>query len=142
MKRKSAVQLGKPISESLRNCPLPLPSICKGILSHIFPDLMLGVQVTVFPVVTYQCESWTIKKAEHQRTDAFEQGLRRLKSPLDSKEIKPVILKEINPDYSLEGLKGPKLWPPDVKSRLTGKDPDAEGRRSGRQRVGDGWMAL
>ena len=59
-----------------------------------------------------------------------------LESPLDSKKIKPVnpkgnqsILKEINPEYSFEGLilklKLQYLWPPDTKSRLTGKDPDA-----------------
>ena len=45
----------------------------------------------VFPEVMYGCESWTIKKAEHQRTDAFELWCcRRLLSPLDSKEIQPV----------------------------------------------------
>ena len=56
----------------------------------------------VFPVVMYECESWTIKKAEHRRTDAFELWCwRRLfESPLDCKEI----LNEISPEYSLEGL--------------------------------------
>ena len=50
------------------------------------------VKAVVFPVVMYGCESWTIKKAECQRIDAFELWYRRrlLKSPLDSKEIKPV----------------------------------------------------
>ena len=49
------------------------------------------VKAMVFPVVMYGCESWTIKKAEHQRIDAFELWCwRRLESPLDSKEIKPV----------------------------------------------------
>ena len=43
----------------------------------------------MFPVVVYECESWTIKKAEHQRTDAFELE-KTLESPLDCKEIKPV----------------------------------------------------
>ena len=58
----------------------------------------------VFPVVTYGCKNWTIKKSECQRTDAFELWCwRRLfESPLDCKEIKP-ILKEISPKYSLEG---------------------------------------
>ena len=54
------------------------------------------VKAMVFPVVTYSCESWTVKKAEHQRIDAFELWCwRRLlpESPLDSKEIKPVNLK-------------------------------------------------
>ena len=50
------------------------------------------VKAMVFPVVMYRCESWTIKKAEHQRTDAFELWYRRrlLRVPVDSKEIKPV----------------------------------------------------
>ena len=54
------------------------------------------VKAVVFPVVMYRCESWTIKKAEHQRIDAFEVGAgelvleKTLESPLDSKEIKPV----------------------------------------------------
>ena len=58
------------------------------------------VKVMVFPVVMYGCENWTIKKAECQRTDAFELWLEKtLESPLDCKEIKPV-----NLEYSLEGL--------------------------------------
>ena len=48
------------------------------------------IKAMVFPVVMYGCESWTIKKAESQRTDAFELCWRRLLSPLDCKEIKPV----------------------------------------------------
>ena len=49
------------------------------------------VKAMVFPVVMYGCESWTIKKAEHQRTDVFELVLEKtLESPLDCKEIKPV----------------------------------------------------
>ena len=59
----------------------------------------------VFPVVMYGCESWTIKKAEHGRTDAFELWCwKTLKSPLDSKEIKPVNPKGNNPEYLLERL--------------------------------------
>ena len=58
----------------------------------------------------YGCESWTTKKAEHQRIDAFELWCweNTLESPLDCKEIQPVNLKEISPEYSLEGLM-PKL---------------------------------
>ena len=56
------------------------------------------IKAMVFPVVTYGCESWTIKKAEHQRTDAFELWCWRTpESPLDSKEIKPVNLKRDQP---------------------------------------------
>ena len=58
----------------------------------------------VFPVVVYGCESWTRKKSDCQRIDAFELWCwRRLESPLDYKEIQSV-LKEINPEYSLEGM--------------------------------------
>ena len=59
----------------------------------------------VFPVVMYRYESWTIKKAECRRTDAFKlRCWRTLESPLDSKRSNQLILKEINPKYSLEGL--------------------------------------
>ena len=59
----------------------------------------------VFPVVMYGYKSWTIKKAACQRSDAFKLWCwKRLESPLDCREIKSVILKEINPEYSLEGL--------------------------------------
>ena len=58
-----------------------------------------------FPIVMYGWESWTIKKAKHWRTDAFELWCwRRLESPLDCKEIQQSILKEISPGCSLEGL--------------------------------------
>ena len=57
----------------------------------IQPTKVHLVKATVFPVVMYGCESWTIKKAEHQITDVFELWCsRKLLSPLDSKEIKPV----------------------------------------------------
>ena len=59
------------------------------------------VEAIVFPVVMYGCESWTIKKVKRQRIDAFELS----ESPLDCKEINQSILKEISPEYSLEGLK-------------------------------------
>ena len=55
------------------------------------------VKAMVFPVVTYGFESWSIKKAEHQRTDGFELLEKILESPLDSKEIKPVNLKGNQP---------------------------------------------
>ena len=48
------------------------------------------VKAMIFPVVMYGCESWTIKKAEHQRTDAFNMLEKTLESPLDCKEIKPI----------------------------------------------------
>ena len=55
------------------------------------PSLVCIVKAMVFPVVMYECESWTIRKAECQRTDAFELVLEKtLESPLDCKEIQPV----------------------------------------------------
>ena len=80
-----------------------------------------AVKTMVFPVVMYGCESWTIKKAEHQRNDAFElQCWRRLESPLDCKEIQPVHSKG---DQSLvffgrndAKAETPVLWPPHAKS--------------------------
>ena len=64
------------------------------------------VKAMVFPVVMYGCESWTIKKAEHRRIDAFELwGWRRLlRVPWTAKRSNQSILKEISPEYSLEGL--------------------------------------
>ena len=72
----------------------------------ILPTKVHLVKVMVFPVVMYRCESWTIKKAECRRIDAFELWCwRRLfKSSLDCKEIQPCILKEISSGCSLEGL--------------------------------------
>ena len=72
---------------------------------HTLPTKVCTVKAMVFPVVMYGCESWTIKKADQQRNDAFKLVLEKtLKSPLDYKEIKPVNPKEMNPEYSLEGL--------------------------------------
>ena len=64
------------------------------------------VKAMVYPVVMYGCESWTIKKAEHQRTDAFELWCwrRLLRVPWAAGRSNQSILKEINPEYSLEGL--------------------------------------
>ena len=63
------------------------------------------VKAMVFPVVMYGCESWTIKRAESQRIDAFSLWYwRRLKSPLDCRRSNQSILKEISPECSLEGL--------------------------------------
>ena len=64
------------------------------------------VKAMVYPVVMYGCESWTIKKAEHQRTDAFEQWCwrRLLRVPWTARRSNQSILKEISPEYSLEGL--------------------------------------
>ena len=64
------------------------------------------VKAMVLPVVTYGCESWTIKKAEHRRTDAFELWCwrRLLRAPWTARRSNQSILKEISPEYSSEGL--------------------------------------
>ena len=83
------------------------------------------VKAMVFPVVMYICESWTIKEAECWRIDALElQFWRRL---MDSKEIKPDNLKGNQLWIFTERThtEAPLLWPPDAKSCLIGKDPDA-----------------
>ena len=60
----------------------------------------------VFPVVTYGCENWTVKKAEHQRIDAFKLWCcrRLLRVPWTARRSNQSVLREINPEYSLEGL--------------------------------------
>ena len=65
------------------------------------------VKAMVFPVVMYGCESWTIKKAEHQSIDAFELWCwrRLLRVPWTARRYNQSILKEISPEYSLKGLK-------------------------------------
>ena len=72
------------------------------------------VKAMVFPVVMYGCESWTIKKAEHQRFGAFELWYwkRLLIVPWTAKRPNQSILKEINPEYSLEMLQKPVLEKP------------------------------
>ena len=102
------------------------------------------VKAVVFPVVMYGCESWTIKKSECRGIDAFELWCwRKLLSPLDCKEIKPVNPKENQPWIFIgradAKTEAPILWPPDAKSQLTGKDTDLgkiQGRRKrGRQSI-------
>ena len=90
------------------------------------------VIATVFLVNTYGCENWTIKKTEHQRIDAFELWCwrRLLRVPWTARRSNQSILKEISPEYSLEGLMLKlKLQyfviSSDAKSGLNGKDPDS-----------------
>ena len=70
------------------------------------PTKVCLVKAMVFPVVMYGCESWTIKKAEHQRIDAFELWYwrRLLRVPGTARRYNQPILKEISPEYSLEGV--------------------------------------
>ena len=71
-----------------------------------WPTKVYTVKAIGFPIVMYGCESWTIKKAEHQRNDAFELWFwRRLwRVPWTARRTNQSILKDINPEYSLEGL--------------------------------------
>ena len=80
------------------------------------------VKAMVFPVVIYGCESWTVKKAERRRIDAFDVWCwrRLLRVPWTARRSNLYILKEISPDYSLEGLmlkaETSILWPPDART--------------------------
>ena len=106
------------------------------------------VKAMVFPVVMYRCENWTIKKAEHWRIDAFELWYwrRLLRVPWTARRSNQSILKEISPEYSLEGLmlklklqySGHLMWRTDSleKTLMLGK---IAGRRRGRQRMR--WLA-
>ena len=101
------------------------------------------VKAMVFPIVMYGCESWAIKKAEHQRIDAFELWCwrRLLKVPWTARRSNQSILKEISPGCSLEGLMlklklqffGHLMWRTDSFGKTLGK---TKGRRiRGRQRM-------
>ena len=108
------------------------------------PTKVFLVKAMVFPIVMYGCESWTIKKSAHRRTAAFELWCwrRLLRVPWTARRSNQSILKEISPEYSLEGLMlNLKLQyfghlmrraGSFVKTLMLGK---TEGRRSGRQRM-------
>ena len=95
------------------------------------PTKVCLVRAMVSPVVMYGCECWTIKKAEHQRIDAFWTVVREktLESPLDCKEIQPVHSKGNQSWISIGRTdveaETPILWSPHAKSWLIWKDPDA-----------------
>ena len=103
------------------------------------PTKVRLVKAMVFPVVIYGCESWTVKKAEHQRIDAFELWYwrRLLRVPWTARRSNQSLLKEISPGCSLEGMMlklklqyfGHHMW------RLIGKDSDA-GRDWGQEEKG------
>ena len=86
------------------------------------PTKVRLIKAMVFPVVMYGCESWTVKKAEHQRIDAFELRCwgRLLRVPLDCKEIQPVHSEGDQPWDFFGGndaeAETPGLWPPHAKS--------------------------
>ena len=95
-----------------------------GIRDITLPTNVRLVKAMIFPVVMYECESWTIKKAEHRRIDAFElwYSRRLFESPLDFKEIQPDHPKG-DQSWMFIGrtdveAETPILWPPDEKSGL------------------------
>ena len=92
------------------------------------PTKVRLVKAMVFPVVMYGCESWTIKKAECQRIDAFELWYwrRLLRVPWTAKRSSQSILKETNPEYSLEGLTLKLQYSGHLIRRFIRKDPNAE----------------
>ena len=115
---------------------------------HYFTNKVCLVKAMVFPVVMYGCESWTIKKAECRRIDAFELWCwrRLLRVPWTARRSNQSILKEISPECSLEGLMlklklqyfGHLMRRSDSfeKTLMLGK---IEGRRRGQQRMMLGW---
>ena len=113
------------------------------------PTKVCLVKAMVFPVVMCGCESWTVKKAEHWRIDAFELWRRLFESPLDFKETQPVHSKGDQPwvffgrnDAKAEA---PILCPPGVKNQLIGKDWCWERLKAGGEWGNRGWdgrMAL
>ena len=112
----------------------------------ILPTKVRLVKAMVFPVVMYGCESWTVKKAERRKIDAFELWCwRLLKFPWTARRSNQSILKEISSGYSLDGLKleteaeTPILWPSHAKNWLIGKDSDI-GRDWGQEKKGMRWL--
>ena len=96
--------------------------IQENVVLPVSDTFRLNVKAMVFPVVMYGCESWTVKKAERQRIDAFELWCwtRLLRVPWTARRSNQSILKEISPGCSLEGLmlktEIPILWAPYAKS--------------------------
>ena len=90
---------------SLEEAMTNLDSILKS-RDMTLPTMVHLVKAIVFPVVTYECESWTIQKAERRRIDAFELWCcrRLLRVPWTATRSNLSIRKEISPEYSLEGL--------------------------------------
>ena len=120
---KSCLLLGRKAMTNLRQC-------IKKQRYHLANKGPCG-QTYGFSSSQFRCESWTMKKAECWRIDAFETVVldKTLDSPSDCKEIKPVNLKGNQP-WIFTGrtdaeAEAPVLWPLDAKSRLIGKDPDA-----------------
>ena len=113
-----------------RKAMTDLDSILKSRVITLLTKVRL-VKAMGFPVLTYGCQSWTIKKAEHQRIDAFELWCwrRLLRILWTARRSKQSVLKEISPECFMGKTDAeaevPILWPSDVKNWLIRKDPDA-----------------
>ena len=132
-----SLQISGDCSHEIKRCLLlgrkvmtNLDSILK-IRDITLPSKLYLVKAVVFPVVMYGYKSWTLRKTEHWRIDAFELRCwrRLLRVPWAARRFNQSILDEISPERLLERLmlklKTPVLWPPDVKNWLICKDPDA-----------------
>ena len=129
----SKITVDNDCSHGIRRCLLVARKVLTNSIfksrDMTFPTKVCIVKAMVCPVVRYVCKSWTITKAEHQRIDTFKLWYwrRLLRVPWTTRESNQSILKEIiiitgRTDAEAKAL---ILWPPDVKSRLTGKDLDA-----------------
>ena len=125
--RASKITADGDYSHEIKRCLLPgrkamtnLDSIFKS-RDITLPTKVCLVKAMVFPAVMYGCDSWTTKKAERRRIDIFELWYwrRLLRVPWTAKRSNSSILKEISPEYSLEGLllkQKLQYWPPDGKN--------------------------
>ena len=138
---QSCPTLCDPMNRSTPGLPVHHHSILKS-RGITLPTKVCVVKAMVFPVVTYWCEGWTIKKAEHRRTDAFELWCWRilLRVPWNARRSNQPILKEISTEYSLEGLMrklqyfGHLMWRTDSLEKTLMLEM-IEGRRRGWQRM-------
>ena len=130
MKLKESLLLGRKVMTNLY-------SILKSRDITLLTKVCL-VKAMVFPVVVYECESWTTKKSEHRRIDAFGLWCWRslLRVPWTARKSNQSLLKEISPGYSFEVQ---ILWPPDVKNWLIKKNLML-GKFEGRRRRG--WQRM
>ena len=127
-----------------RKAMINLDSILKS-RDIIFPKNVCLLKAIIFPVVMYGCESWTIKKAEHQRIDGFELWCwrRLLRVPWTARRSNQSILKEVSPEYSLEGLRlklklqyfGHLMRRTDSFEKTLRLGKIEDGRRRGQQRM-------
>ena len=147
----SKITAGGDCSHEIKRCLLVGSKVMTNLDSILksrditLPTKVCLVKAMVFPVVMYGCESWTVKKAEHRKIDAFELWCwrRLLRVPWTARRSNQSILREISPEYSLEGLMlklklqyfGHLMWRADSfeKTLMLGKTEG--GRRRGWQRM-------